>query len=955
MKNSRQSKKRFKWVISIVLVCSILLGSGAGYFALSYQVQPVINDYTQTVKQDQNPGSDEHTEGSGDDAAAVLSSSVKMFTGDSASQINAAIDNVQATNAGLYFDVEDGTAFEDLGIGDIFYLEGSESSPLGETYIGRITNISDQSGGATYLIEAPMVDEVFDVLRFDYEQVLTTENITDIETLDGVNVTKTDSLSSYFTNVSSTFDNEAEVLPLKSDASVVPLADASGTEGLLFDYNIDLLEAFGLDKNSSPDFQEKYDVTESERIQDVKVYRTTTGICYHRETCPCVGRSKFEMTLTEAADEGFEPCLLCNPPLLTDGGVSNFDAQLELEGKVGLESIDFGLDYDWDILNGEGLENLSISADGNFLAEAKLNANFEYELSGRTTTLSLPFNTLKLQGLKEKMFPIAFIGFNGSVTPVVSGNESIRMLTGAVPMTIGVIVYVDLSGNVSIGASAYFSYSQSFQYHNDVVKNGEWTFEQTVETEPSFKAGLEAEVSGDADVHLGCSLSLYVFNLNVVELAAAKVGAEAEGTVKLEYSTDTQNKSENEISGSYYMRLYYKLLELNVKLKTKVKIWSLVNLSSTIDYSYIYLDKTIAEWGLKSPTRFQSGIMSYTAMTAQDANAIYYKDTDGKLIREAEGYRTVLFDRDFFSICGIDESYLYLLIPNENGVYDIYRVALDGSGANKKIAEDISNCLTIDETYIYYVTDFDTTTICRLNREYLKEDTFATFSDDVKYMAAQDADFYVVTEEGGTLASLFGGTSRCYLLNRSGDIIGDYGTNPEIKNYYLSDNGSYYQAARMVSSGYLRSTASEIHWMSKGKDTTVLAEGISGWNAKKDIGIFTTLNNNGTGKAPYKIVLYRAADGSRKDVTEVNSNQAFFTLCQSSGGEWYFFDQTDTELTLYVMDANFNSKKAIKTFSLSEIPYDLSDCSMTIMNKRIYFYTMPDSKTSKVLYRYDLV
>lgn len=129
MKNSRQSKKRFKWVISIVLVCSILLGSGAGYFALSYQVQPVINDYTQTVKQDQNPGSDEHTEGSGDDAAAVLSSSVKMFTGDSASQINAAIDNVQATNAGLYFDVEDGTAFEDLGIGDIF-ISKAQSPPL---------------------------------------------------------------------------------------------------------------------------------------------------------------------------------------------------------------------------------------------------------------------------------------------------------------------------------------------------------------------------------------------------------------------------------------------------------------------------------------------------------------------------------------------------------------------------------------------------------------------------------------------------------------------------------------------------------------------------------------------------------------------------------------------------------------------------------------------------------
>ena len=106
---------------------------------------------------------------------------------------------------------------------------------------------------------------------------------------------------------------------------------------------------------------------------------------------------------------------------------------------------------------------------------------------------------------------------------------------------------------------------------------------------------------------------------------------------------------------------------------------------------------------------------------------------------------------------------------------------------------------------------------------------------------------------------------------------------------------------------------------------------------------------------PEKIVLYRASDGSRVDVTDVSSDQAFFTLCQSGDGEWYFFDQTDSEMILYVMSSDFTNKTELKTFSLDTIHYNLSDCSMTLMNNRIYFYTMPDNQTSEVLYRYDII
>ena len=44
-----------------------------------------------------------------------------------------------------------------------------------------------------------------------------------------------------------------------------------------------------------------------------------------------------------------------------------------------------------------------------------------------------------------------------------------------------------------------------------------------------------------------------------------------------------------------------------------------------------------------------------------------------------------------------------------------------------------------------------------------------------------------------------------------------------------------------------------------------------------------------------------------------------------------------------------------KTFLLSEFPYDLTDCSMEIMDNRLYLYIMPDNRSSQVLYRYNIL
>lgn len=253
---------------------------------------------------------------------------------------------------------------------------------------------------------------------------------------------------------------------------------------------------------------------------------------------------------------------------------------------------------------------------------------------------------------------------------------------------------------------------------------------------------------------------------------------------------------------------------------------------------------------------------------------------------------------------------------------------------------------------MYYVSEFDSTSIVRLDRETLKEDRFATFSQDVVYMSSQGNNFYVVTDNA--LLSMIFSSATYYLLNSSGGTIATYGGNPDVQNYHFYEFDSYISAKLPASVGYLRNTARELCWMSKDKSSVVATERISGWNPQ-EVGIFTTLYDGVSETSEKnKIVLYRAADGLRINVTNVHSDQAFFTLCQSNDGSWYFFDQTDSELILYVMSEEFTNKAVIKTFPINEIPYNLTDCGMTITNNRIYFYSMPNDRTSKVIYRYDV-
>lgn len=941
---SKNSKT--KRIIAIAVAAVIVVTGTLGYFFLGRKGAPVVNDRTGTdataVAEYKRSNTTKNS------IEAVLSSNVYSITGSDAGKVNDSIKSVSPTNLGLYVTVEAGTALDNVGFGDVFFLDGSESTPLGEPYFGKVSSVSDNGKDKQFIFETPMVDEVFDLLDLNMEKTVGADDINVIKTIDGVTVTKVDDLYSYFGNSEAEADTE-DPTPLSATdtPAAMPLARESldVKDGLLLECDFDLFKAFGMDDDDENSKSPKYNTVEDQMIT---VYKTRTGKCYHESTCVHLRSSKTEITLAAAKEENLRPCKTCNPPV---SEASEFEPTMKVTGKVGLEDLSLFFDYDWDIMSGDGLRELSAKVDGTFIFEIGLDANAEFEFGGKATKLIKADSFLKVSGIKEKLFPIAFIGYNGAlVTNVGGGNQTIRALT-SVPVTVGAVFYIDVNGNITVGTSVSFSYTYDFNASYDVVKNGKWAWDKkdsSGESNRTFKLAFEAK--GDVDACVGASIGLYIFNLNPFEITPLKVGAEAEGSMEMSLTIDKDGVTD-EKSGDLYVRIYAKLIELKVNLKIKAELFSgNLTFGLNLDYSRVLEDVTLAEFGTKNPTRYDKSSMSYGNVTASDLNAFYYKNEDGKLIREVGGQRTDLYTDDFFIICGIDETYIYLLKTNENDCYDICRVNKN-DGNSKTLIENVASSLYFDEDSIYYTTDFTKKTLSKYNRMYDKSNDISTFSEEVSLVRPDGDGLYVVTSGDNFLSWLFGSDSAAYHIEKDGSGLVSYGTSFDVSKYHIKKMKNYSYATRYISGGYLRSGAESVVWISADAASDVTVEGTSGWHPTEE-GIFVTKDDYGSTPS-HKIVLYKASDGSTVDVAPVYNTQAFFTLCKGKNGRWYFIDQTNDGLVLCTMNADFSGLNVIQKIDLGGRSVDLDECGTEIYNDQVFFYNMKDNKT-EVLYRYNV-
>lgn len=931
-------------IIAATVAVLIVLSGTFGFLFLNRKPAPTVNDRTAAgaaaVAEYKRSNTDKNS------VQAVLSNNCLQITGDDADKVNSSIKNIELTSSGLYVTVKSGTALDNTGVGDVFFLDGSESTPIGEPYFGKVANISDNGSDRLYVFETPMVDEVFDLLDFNLEKTLTPDSINDIKTVDGVTVTKVDDLMSHFSSDAKVAENNETAMLCGTDipsAEPISKEKLEIAEGLLLNVELDLFEVFGLKEDDDADYNSVED-------NMTTVYATYTGKCYHSETCVHLRQSKIQMTLGEAKGKNLRPCKVCHPPVSSP---SEFEPTAKVTGKVGLENISVFVDYDWDIINGGGINELSVNTDGKFVFEVGLESNAEFEISGKETKLNFSTDFLKVTGLKEKLLPIAFIGYNGAVvTNVGGGNQAIRALT-AVPVTVGMVFYIDIDGNITVGSSVTFTYNYDFNTSLDVVRDGKFVWDNKQndgESDRQFKLAVEAK--GDVDACIGGSIGLYVFNLNPFEFSPLKVGAEAEGSLELAVTVDKDNVIDDTLSADFYARLYAKLFEFKVNLKLKAKLFTdALSADLKFDYTRVLSDRTIAEWGTKNPTRYDSTSMSYSNITAKDKDALYYKNEQGNLVREVGGQRTDLYTKKFFIICGIDETYIYLLCENENSCYDIVRVnKYDGN--NKKLIENVAASLYFDEDSIYYTSDFSPKTLSKYNRMHEKDNDIATFGEEISMVRPDETGLYVVTIEDSTLAFFFGISAKAYHIKSDGSEFVSYGSGLDVSKYCIEKKKKYKTATNYSSGGYLRNYAAEVVWLGADASRNVVVEGTSGWNSTED-GIFVKKDDFGNTPS-YKIVLYKAQDGSCADVVPVYHNKAFFTLCKGDNGYWYYIDQNDEGLILCTVSGDFSQHAVLQKIDLGGRSVDLDECGTVIVDNQIFFYIMPDDNTTEVLYRYNV-
>lgn len=948
-------KSKWKIVLCVVLAVVLLAGGVAGYFAMGYQPPVQITDLTgqDAVLQD-GSGQETTTQQGEIPTQAILSPNVTMFSDAESAQINNAIVSLDSVSSGVEMEITAGSAMDELGIGDIFYLPGDANTPFGMTYIGKVSSMIPGNGVTTYMLETPMMDEVFDVLSFSENNILRKENLIAVECVPGVSlVDETVKPTSNASNGNPYYNTLSAV-----GAEVVTL-DTVGNEdpiNLVFETEIDgadLLKLLGV-KAEPKESQEKCSYMEADAV---KVYLPEKGKCYHTKSCFTLkGRdgaapdlTNQEVSVKKALADGYKACSICNPPLMEDDeGVCEFDAELSLTGTFGVKDLMYSATLDWNVLEGGGMKELSFNVTGTFTAGVTLEGNLALELGGRTTQYKLLNDKVSFEGLKEHLIPLAAVHYAVGLSPVVlagpSTNVELRTLTGAMPLSIVGIVYADLQGNITAGFTAGFQYDKPFEYRKDIVKNGKFVFEGGFELgEEVITANIDVGVSAEVDFHVGCGLDLYIFNLKVAQLDVAKVGVEAAGEAKLICSNETRNGEVEPYHIDGYVRGYLKLLHLQLGVKATEEVIPLVDLSFDLNKDMCLLNHTLFFLGEKNDTQYNAAAMKYTHIAAKDADATYFKDTDGKLFRTENEEKKELYSEEFYTICGIDASYIYLLEDDSTGSYNIRRVAKD-RGTNKVVLQGVDNILTFDEKYIYFVSSFDGNTIQKFDRREETTTRFAKFSSSVMHMEPQGENFYVAAGYG----SILGFSGSYYLLDKEGNQLADYGSYPAVENLEKHEYETYTMAKQISASGYLRDTAERVYWVGRDGSNKKISANV-GWNFF-DAGIFTMENQYGS----YDMVLYQAANGEKVKFTTTTHGYALFTLMQDPQGRWYFFDQTDTEITLYTIAGPGSVAQALKSFSLEEFPCNLSDCGVVLMDNMIYFYNMPNSQQCQVLHRYKI-
>lgn len=893
-------KKIGKKLFIILLIIIILFVALFIAYQVRYNYKTKINDITSEA----NIGSyieDLQKIKEENDNAAVLSNGVETFIAEDADKINNAIEQVRPLNNGnvqTTFNTNVDNKVKDLTKGEIFYIEGDENSKFPQGFFGKVVSNTQNEENTTLITESPKVDEIFDMLDIDISEELTPENMQSIIPMKGVTV--------------SSVDSKNNTVVAKKLNSTNPTKVDTLTHVVYEDTNLETKKIAETESNTITD-QISVEADFSEMLQDVA-----------------------KETLKGKVDEKVLENLYLKVSM-----EANFE-------KLGINSkIDFDL---------SGLHDLYFDVEKDIGVKSTIESGIELSIDKKETSIGSD-EIIKLCGLDQKMFPLFYIDIGTKKMLTVFGgkiSDKIEDLTASLPISVGVIVYIDLDGNLKVGLSVEGSYESRTGNRLAIVENDEWKFSnEELYNEEKVSVSVTGEATASADLNTGVDVLINISSVNIADVALAKIGIEVEAKATLKIGVERINDvitPTQEASIDGHLRLYLKILDIDIKFKLKNQL-----IPISVQRNMTIFDITLLELGEKPETYYNDETMKIGQVSGEDTDFNYYKTNYGMLVKESKSdkWKQTIYSKGFDQLCAMDASYIYVTVPGDNGTFDIVRIDKDDDNIYRTVVESVLYVLEEDDQYIYYLSEDEENIIYRYKRDNGETEQFMTFDYHVQLMHEQeDGNFYVITKEDNMVAALFGEeTNYYYVVNKDKKILNDYGSEPTVDQYYIEKvEDNYYVAQKFYTHERTRPTATEVVFMGSNKSLQVQTITDAGWKSTS-LGIVTEQQiEGGTG---YNMVVYATPNGEMRTITPVTSRYAMFTLSESDSGEWYFFDQEEDAVVLYKLDANLANKTEVKRFPNEEFRCQMEDCSMENTDNVLYFYQINNDDTD-VLYRYDL-
>ena len=893
-------KKIGKKLFIILLIIIILFVALFIAYQVRYNYKTKINDITSEA----NIGSyieDLQKIKEENDNAAVLSNGVETFIAEDADKINNAIEQVTPLNNGnvqTTFNTNVDNKVKDLTKGEIFYIEGDENGKFPQGFFGKVVSNTQNEENTTLITESPKVDEIFDMLDIDISEELTPENMQSIIPMKGVTV--------------SSVDSKNNTVVAKKLNSTNPTKVDTLTHVVYEDTNLETKKIAETESNTITD-QISVEADFSEMLQDVA-----------------------KETLKGKVDEKVLENLYLKVSM-----EANFE-------KLGINSkIDFDL---------SGLHDLYFDVEKDIGVKSTIESGIELSIDKKETSIGSD-EIIKLCGLDQKMFPLFYIDIGTKKMLTVFGgkiSDKIEDLTASLPISVGVIVYIDLDGNLKVGLSVEGSYESRTGNRLAIVENDEWKFSnEELYNEEKVSVSVTGEATASADLNTGVDVLINISSVNIADVALAKIGIEVEAKATLKIGVERINDvitptQESSIDG--HLRLYLKILDIDIKFKLKNQL-----IPISVQRNMTIFDITLLELGEKPETYYNDETMKIGQVSGEDTDFNYYKTNYGMLVKESKSdkWKQTIYSKGFDQLCAMDASYIYVTVPGDNGTFDIVRIDKDDDNIYRTVVESVLYVLEEDDQYIYYLSEDEENIIYRYKRDNGETEQFMTFDYHVQLMHEQeDGNFYVITKEDNMVAALFGEeTNYYYVVNKDKKILNDYGSEPTVDQYYIEKvEDNYYVAQKFYTHERTRPTATEVVFMGSNKSLQVQTITDAGWKSTS-LGIVAEQQiEGGTG---YNMVVYATPNGEMRTITPVTSRYAMFTLSESDSGEWYFFDQEEDAVVLYKLDANLANKTEVKRFPNEEFRCQMEDCSMENTDNVLYFYQINNDDTD-VLYRYDL-